>query len=535
MAAKKRLQELFEKYDVSGDGVLSEEEMLTVLSQLGIPQAQAESVFKLADANQDGVIQVHEFLAWVTGQQPKYSVNKNMNDDGTGTIDVVITNTSEVSGKKFTFTFKKCENLVEFPEGNPAEIVLKPGEQISKTLCNVVGSPWRYSYSLSYRSEFTGIDDDLTNAFVDPDFPHEDGSIGESSSNFSCGTATLWVRARMLGDPTEAVLFDQVRPQDVQQGGLGDCWLMSALSCLGQYPQKLKSLFTANQLAEDGKYEVYLYNMETKEWETIVIDEFVPCNVSCGQPRPAFARPLGEEIWVLLLEKAVAKFCGIYGALSGGSVAWAFQVLTGKTDPVQYGKEEDGRWRRRKPSDAGSGAKCPRNVSWCWNSSSPTLSVDELFTELQEHIADRHVLGCSISGAGKESAKENGLITSHVYSLLQIFSEELDDGTAVRLVKLRNPWGNSEWNGDWSDYSADGNGSAKWKENPQLCAKLDPKRGSNDGVFYMSFEDWSSWYTSVVLCPVGNKPIPPLEGEADANTADDLTDETEFEMEMMLA
>ena len=39
----------------------------------------------------------------------------------------------------------------------------------------------------------------------------------------------------------------------------------------------------------------------TKEWETIVVDEFVPCNVSCGQPRPAFARPLGEEIWVLLL------------------------------------------------------------------------------------------------------------------------------------------------------------------------------------------------------------------------------------------
>lgn len=26
-------------------------------------------------------------------------------------------------------------------------------------------------------------------------------------------------------------------------------------------------------------------------------------------------------------------------------------------------------------------AKCPRNASWCWNSSSPTLSVDELFLD----------------------------------------------------------------------------------------------------------------------------------------------------------
>lgn len=39
----------------------------------------------------------------------------------------------------------------------------------------------------------------------------------------------------------------------------------------------------------------------TKEWETIVIDEFIPCNVRHGKPQPAFAKPLGEEIWVPLL------------------------------------------------------------------------------------------------------------------------------------------------------------------------------------------------------------------------------------------
>ena len=62
MSDKRRLQELFEKYDASGDGVLSEKEMLTLFEHLGIPRAQAEEVFQEADANRDGTIQVHEPL-----------------------------------------------------------------------------------------------------------------------------------------------------------------------------------------------------------------------------------------------------------------------------------------------------------------------------------------------------------------------------------------------------------------------------------------------------------------------------------------
>lgn len=40
---------------------------------------------------------------------------------------------------------------------------------------------------------------------------------------------------------------------------------MSALSCMAVYPQKLKSLFKQNHVTEDGKYEVYLYDLEKEE------------------------------------------------------------------------------------------------------------------------------------------------------------------------------------------------------------------------------------------------------------------------------
>lgn len=70
------------------------------------------------------------------------------------------------------------------------------------------------------------------------------------------------------------------------------------------------------------------------------------------------------------------------------------------------------------------------------------------------------------------------IVSSILLDIIQMGLSSEGSKTMLRYMISGNPWGNSEWNGDWSDYSADGNGSAKWKENPQLCAKLDPKRGS---------------------------------------------------------
>ena len=56
--------------------------------------------------------------------------------------------------------------------------------------------------------------------------------------------------------------------------------------------------------------EVKLYHLDKKEWVKVTVDEFVPCMSQNGMLEPACARPLGEEIWVPLLEKAIAKLLG---------------------------------------------------------------------------------------------------------------------------------------------------------------------------------------------------------------------------------
>ena len=49
------------------------------------------------------------------------------------------------------------------------------------------------------------------------------------------------------------------------------------------------------------------------------------------------------------------------------------------------------------------------------------------------------------------------------------------------LVQLRNPWGDTEWKGAWSD------GAREWT--PRIKAKVNYV-DANDGSFYMSFEDF---------------------------------------------
>jgi hypothetical protein len=51
----------------------------------------------------------------------------------------------------------------------------------------------------------------------------------------------------------------------------------------------------------------------------------------------------------------------------------------------------------------------------------------------------------------KQLLESLGLIGNHSYGVLDARRITLDNGDSEQLIKLRNPWGETEWNGDWSD------------------------------------------------------------------------------------
>lgn len=47
-----------------------------------------------------------------------------------------------------------------------------------------------------------------------------------------------------------------------------------------------------------------------------------------------------------------------------------------------------------------------------------------------------------------ESVTNEGLVLGHAYSILDVRQYK-----GQKLIQLRNPWGETEWKGDWSDQS----------------------------------------------------------------------------------
>mmetsp|Transcript_12193 Transcript_12193/g.35061 ORF Transcript_12193/g.35061 Transcript_12193/m.35061 type:complete len:359 (+) Transcript_12193:223-1299(+) len=165
--------------------------------------------------------------------------------------------------------------------------------------------------------------------FRDKKFPPEASSIGnwENKSPEEVAACTEWVRAeealelahRNEGNDSQGpdnrgsrkrmtkLFEDKIEPRDIQQGGVGDCWLMAALACLAEHPSLLRHAFHGAGLSERGKYYIRLFDGRTRKWQSVVIDDYIPIDKSSRCP--LFAKPNGHEIWVLLVEKAFAKWC----------------------------------------------------------------------------------------------------------------------------------------------------------------------------------------------------------------------------------
>lgn len=328
-----------------------------------------------------------------------------------------------------------------------------------------------------------------------------------------------WVRANEIlpkdSKQKKPYLYhDGIDPADLCQGAVGDCWLIAALASAAEHPACIRNAFKTCEYNPRGRYDVRLFDPDAKVWETVTVDDRIPCKK--GTTRTEFLKCDGKELWAVLLEKAFAKFCGSYDALDGGWAVWGWAVLTGDHVFRLKFEENENKWSKME-------VKCKRGkagegTDMLLYGTDESYTKDEMWNLILNYTDDKSLIAASggkemgknIAVGGNNAAGLNGeqtndaagLVGTHAYSILDARELGLIPGLKLgggllgqtRLIRLRNPWGSYEWKGAWSD------GSKEWKENPLVKMRLRPK-DEDDGTFWMPWDQFvAAGFNKIDIC-----------------------------------
>ena len=268
----------------------------------------------------------------------------------------------------------------------------------------------------------------------------------------------IWLRAEEIFNFQHYSIFvNDISIDDVLQGYLGNCYLMSSLAAMTNIPQLICQLFRSFQVNKFGCYEIGL-NIEG-EWQIILLDDYFPCSKKTRTP--IFAKPNGPELWVMLLEKAWAKINGGYINITGGYASEVLSVFT--SFPIE-------------------------------TFDLLIKDIDIIWKDLKKAFEDGHIITCC--SKFDNEIEKYGLVSGHTFTVTNLV-EGYVNKKYTRLIRLRNPWGYKEWIGDWSDHSKLWTEEAKKELNINLHIE-------DDGEFFMSFEDFFKYFLVVDVCRVTN-------------------------------
>ncbi|XP_036398722.1 calpain-1 catalytic subunit-like [Megalops cyprinoides] len=293
--------------------------------------------------------------------------------------------------------------------------------------------------------------------FVDEMFPPDRNSIGPGILSPEEMERVEWIRpTKLVQDPY--LIVDGVSRFDFAQGAVGNCWFLASIGALTFQEHILKLVVPLDQGFQEDYAGIFHFKFwRFGKWYDVVIDDKLPTI----DGRFIFVHSkTNNEFWPALLEKAYAKVCGSYADMNAGNVSEALMDFTGGVHMTFKLKE----------------------------------APPDLWELMARAYRSKALMGCG-TPQGQTAANTvlpNGIVEGHAYAVTAVY-QVTSQGRVVKLVRLWNPWGRGEWNGDWSDKSP-------WWQTVSVEDRTNLLKIENDGEFWMSMEDYCQNYESMDIC-----------------------------------
>ncbi|KAF6350901.1 calpain 3 [Rhinolophus ferrumequinum] len=340
--------------------------------------------------------------------------------------------------------------------------------------------------------------------YVDPEFPPDETSLFYSQK---FPIQFVWKRPPEICENPRFIIGGANRT-DICQGELGDCWFLAAIACLTLNEHLLFRVIPHDQSFTENYAGIFHFQFwRYGDWVDVVIDDCLPTYNN----QLVFTKSNHRnEFWSALLEKAYAKLHGSYEALKGGNTTEAMEDFTGGVTEFFEIKDapRDMYKIMKKAIERGSlmGCSIDDGTNMTYGTSPSGLNMGELIARMVRNMDNSLLRDSDLVPTGSddratrtivpvqyETRMACGLVKGHAYSVIGL-EETLFKDEKVKLVRLRNPWGQVEWNGSWS---------AGWKD--WSFVDKDEKARLQDlvtehGEFWMSYDDFIYHFTKLEIC-----------------------------------
>ncbi|XP_075386883.1 calpain-3 isoform X3 [Tenrec ecaudatus] len=339
--------------------------------------------------------------------------------------------------------------------------------------------------------------------YVDPEFPPDETSLFYSQK---FPIQFVWKRPPEICENPRFIIGGANRT-DICQGDLGDCWFLAAIACLTLNERLLFRVVPHDQSFINNYAGIFHFQFwRYGDWVDVVIDDCLPTYNN----QLVFTKSNHRnEFWSALLEKAYAKLHGSYEALKGGNTTEAMEDFTGGVTEFFEIKEapRDMYKIMKKAIERGSLMGCSiDDGTTLICGTSPGMNMGDLINRMVRNMDHSRLRDSDLDPRGTddrparalvplqyETKMANGLVKGHAYSVTGL-EETLFKEEKVKLVRLRNPWGQMEWNGSWSD------GWKDWcfvgsDEKTRLQHQV-----TENGEFWMSYDDFTHHFTKLEIC-----------------------------------